>query len=328
MTSNELELTDKEKELTKQWNGNVFEVLLKCCKNGYYISKGGHYCYPIIYSDYGMKCKAFACVGDTNKKYANEEAIVRFRENGELDGAEFRIDNSLLPKEIKDYGEDTKITEFENGKGNILYAEVNGKKYATGRFSESFGGGYSEGKKESITNLFKTIGFGMKINSVVDVTDCNFLENLHQINKNGALLDETGKPADPRYKDCIVLNGEVSKRFPKGYKCSEGEKLKKVGLFNKSDLTKKLLQKEQVSFTAFGKLKFSTQNGFEIYDIDAVYDSDGGFMEKKIEKRKNSHSLSEVKKTVSDRKSSNLENVLKQVEKNSKEKENEHEEQR
>lgn len=300
-----LDLTEEEKRLCSQKNPESFETLLKCCKNGYYISKGGYHCYPVLYEEDKNKMKkAFVCIHQAGGIFDNE--LVDFQNNGAVWSYIFEINNGLLPKELIDYKEDTEITQVHKRGINWLYCQKNQRKIAAGIFASYC----SNGQASAIKKLFSFIDLKQKSASVIDVTDCKFLESVDKIDHYGAMLKKDGTPADPKFAGCEVLSGESDDKFPRGYRCYTNKTpYEKVGLLNKSKMTKELIE-HGGRFTAFAKRKFTTANGFPIYDLNTVYFRDGILDYKTI-----NHNISEIKRTVSDRNLGDINRVVDEISK-------------
>lgn len=270
-----LELTEEEKELYSQENTAVYETLLKCCHNGYYVSKKdgtvNYHCYPIEYRNCGVQ-KAFVCIPQKEEIYESAKMVL-FKETGAPADYSLEINNALLPEKIEDYGEKTVIHKIIQPQyGEWLYCDIDGRKLAAPTIESYWGGGYSDGSEKAIQEIFTVVDKKGKIEEesrVVDISNCDFMDSIYWIKKR-ALITINDTPADPRYKNCSVIYGEISERFPKGYKCVVGNE--RVSLTNKSNVTKELLEIGRGEhFVGFGtKIKTKNEN-FRLYDLKVAY---------------------------------------------------------
>lgn len=250
-----LELTPFEESITKPGSTETLPYLLRAAgKKGFYESKTGWLCYPVIVRNR----KEFICIRKDKYYLWNED--ISFDPAGKLEFFTLEINNGLLPKVAPDEnGPTAEFLEAEKNKNTVTLKTGNGT-YIYSAYATSFGGGYSDGSHEGIAKIL--YGEGINITELPQ-EDRAKIENVVE----GQLIDNDGYILGTN--NIVVETQWIRNPDHKGHHLKIVYKSiynsKKIGLYKKNEFYDKLKDNVLICHKIF-----ETKTGLPIYDIDRV----------------------------------------------------------
>lgn len=217
-------------------------------EKGFYVSEIDHRCFPIVVNDIEIK------VIDIDSKHLESGEFWE----GKVSNYGFKIHN-LLPKDLSG----TDIGNINNcykvvKKSGFAVLEKDGKLYAHEMNGSSFGGGCSDGFRESAGRI--VCGYGLEIKEIP--------EDAHKM-VGDAFINIKGQPIG-KDEGCVILSGTRNGNGVMRYKVSD-KNIAKAVPGKKSHLFKEI-ETALNAVEILAKVAFTTANGLTICDPVRILD--------------------------------------------------------
>ena len=244
-------ITDEMAELMQPDNENIWNIVVAATnKDGFYKSIAGHRCYPVILNE--ERGKVF--IIDIDAKYIEYASLLKWKTSDYA----FKI-GKFLPVDYSGTGAGRKEDLYRTVKGSgFAVVEKNGKMFAHQMDSSSFGGGYSDGLKDALGEIFS--GNGHPISAIP--------ENAEKM-VGDAFVDIKRRPIG-KDEGCVILYGRRNGKGFLRYECSD-DSIKKAVPGKKSPLFK-TIDMSRNSVTVLSKVAFTTESGLTICNPVRILD--------------------------------------------------------